>query len=148
MRCRKKSSPGPVRSACFWPCCLFSSAAFTPWALKVGAKTYPTLNVFNVKDYQAVNDGKTICTKQIQNAIDAWLPTLTAGTTTLPCTTQSIELAAGTSYTLSLANSDATDTLAKSINSNTTWSSFRILKLMVGLALVQARTSSFALARF
>jgi len=41
------------------------------WALKVGAKTYPTLNVFNVKDYQAVNDGKTICTKQIQNAIDA-----------------------------------------------------------------------------
>lgn len=41
------------------------------WALKVGAKTYPTFNVFKVKDYQAVNDGKTICTKQIQNAIDA-----------------------------------------------------------------------------
>jgi Endopolygalacturonase len=41
------------------------------WALDVGAKTFPAGKTFNVKDYQAINDGKTMCTKQIQNAIDA-----------------------------------------------------------------------------
>jgi len=41
------------------------------WALKVGARTHPNNKAFNVKNYQAVNDGKTVCTKQIQNAIDA-----------------------------------------------------------------------------
>ncbi len=41
------------------------------WASEVGAKTYPGNKAFHVKDYNAVNDGKTICTRQIQNAIDA-----------------------------------------------------------------------------
>ncbi len=41
------------------------------WASEVGAKTYPGSNVYPVKDYQAINDGKTKCTVQIQKAIDA-----------------------------------------------------------------------------
>lgn len=41
------------------------------WALKVGAKSYPGNKLFKVKDCQTVNDGKTLCTKQIQDAIDA-----------------------------------------------------------------------------
>jgi len=41
------------------------------WASTVGAKTYPGKKIFYIKDYKTINDGQTICTKQIQNAIDA-----------------------------------------------------------------------------
>ncbi len=41
------------------------------WASDVGAKIFPKGKTFNVKDYLAINDGKTMCTKQIQDAIDA-----------------------------------------------------------------------------
>jgi polygalacturonase len=48
-----------------------SDEAMPQWAKKAGAQKMPEkITVFKVKDYDAVNDGKTLTTKAIQAAID------------------------------------------------------------------------------
>ena len=42
-----------------------------PWMKEVGAKLFPTSErIYNVADYGAIGDAVTLCTKQIQRAID------------------------------------------------------------------------------
>jgi len=99
-----------------------TTATYKPPVTTSGSTSYYCVATYTPNStYCTTPTATTLKSTPAEVIVTAWLPTLTAGTTTLPCTTQSIELAAGTSYTLSLANSDATDTLAKSINSNTTW---------------------------